>query len=172
MKDEATFILGSLYRSFEIDYLEASKYFRVLHQRHPGNLALETQYRQTSLAGTIEQNGISWLRENLDTIPEEYGIGNSGVLNGMAYSFMGQQETDVALALFHANIDLFPDEANPFDSLAECYATLGNTEEAIRYSKLCLEKLDGDVTINDQFRETLKELNEERLQQMGAGTGV
>ena len=49
---------------------------------------------------------------------------------------------------------------------------MGNNPEAIRYSRIALEKLAGDSTINEEFRENLREILEDRLRDLGAGPGV
>ena len=43
---------------------------------------------------------------------------------------------DLAIAVFELNVRLFPDEANPYDSLAEAYLKKGDRAAAIeRYAK-------------------------------------
>ena len=44
-----------------------------------------------------------------------------------------------AIAIFHANVDLFPDEANPYDSLAEAYLKSGDKAKALEYYQKVLE---------------------------------
>ena len=115
--------------------------------------------------------GSGYLKANLDSLRGEYNITNSGVLNIIGYNFMGLEEYVTAIAIFELNIELYPDEANPYDSISECYQTQGNNEKAMEYAKIGLQKLPADSTINDQFRENLKNIMETRLNDLGADTG-
>jgi len=71
------------------------------------------------------------------------------------------------LAVFKTNIKLYPEEANPYDSLAECFATMGDKQNAIKYYKLAFSKLDTDPQINDAFRDRLRTGIKERLDELG-----
>ena len=86
------------------------------------------------------------------------------------HNYLNQNLYDEAIEILKINIELFPDVANGYDSLSEAYLTAGNAEMAIKYSKLCLEKLPGDDTINEEFRENLRTLSEDRLEELGANT--
>ena len=66
---------------------------------------------------------------------------------------------------------LFPDFANSYDSLSEAYLLSGNPEMAIQYSLRRLEKLPADSTINDNFRNNLRQISEDRLEELGADSG-
>ena len=70
------------------------------------------------------------------------------------------------MAIFKLNIRLYPNEANPYDSIAECYQTLGQNKEAVKYSKIALEKLPSDTSINEEFRERLRVILETRLEEL------
>jgi len=172
LKDEATFILAFLYRSIETNYLLAGEYYGRLHRRHPGNEFFATQFRQSSLGALVEERGADWLVEHLDTLREEFDINSSDVLNGLGYGLIGRQEYASALAVFRVNLELYPTEANPYDSMSECCALMGNRDEAIRYSRLCLERLEQDTTIEEEFRENLRNISMERLKELDAGPGV
>ena len=73
----------------------------------------------------------------------------------MGYGYMGQGQFNLAFAVFELNITLFPDEANPYDSISECFQNHGNNTMAVKYAKIGLEKLPADSTINENFREQL-----------------
>ena len=172
LKSEATLILAYVMRTFEADFATANTLFGSLHGEFPGNEYFDTQSLQAGLGARIEQEGAGFLGEDIPMLQQTYRIGNSGVLNTMAYVFLGRRENATALELFRVNIELYPDEANPYDSIAECHTIMGNNPEAIRYSRIALEKLAGDSTINEEFRENLREILEDRLRDLGAGPGV
>lgn len=57
---------------------------------------------------------------------------NEGELNDWAYRVMSSGQTKEALELFKLNVDLYPESWNVYDSLAEGYERLGNSELAIK----------------------------------------
>ena len=86
----------------------------------------------------------------------------------LGYNFMNQGNLDNALVVFKTNVKLFPEIANGYDSLAECYMNRGENDMAIKYYKMAWEKIDSDQTINDNFREFLRTGILERLSELGA----
>jgi tetratricopeptide (TPR) repeat protein len=62
---------------------------------------------------------------------EGYHLRSSQVLNYVGYELLGAGDVDVAIAMFELNVDRFPDEANPYDSLAEACLVAGDRERAI-----------------------------------------
>jgi tetratricopeptide (TPR) repeat protein len=172
LKNEANFILATMYRFIEIDLDQARTYFALLNEKFPNNAFITNQYRQTVLAQVIAEKGFNYLKSNIDSLRVAYNINNSGVLNIMGYNFSGREEYETAIAIFKLNIELYPDEANPYDSISECYQLQGNNIKAIEYTKIGLQKLPTDSTINEQFRENLKNIMETRLKDLGAITEV
>ena len=53
---------------------------------------------------------------------------------------MSENKVDEAIAVFKINVKLFPDFANPYDSLGDAYLQIGDTENAIKNFKIALEK--------------------------------
>lgn len=68
-----------------------------------------------------------------------YGQANPSILNQIGYSLMRQKAYDEAIAIFQMNVDLFPKEANPYDSLGEAYLNAGNKDKALEYYQKALE---------------------------------
>lgn len=60
-------------------------------------------------------------------------------LNEWGYSLLRQNEAQKALEVFKLNVMLHPESANAFDSLAEGYLKIGNTELAVQNYKKSLE---------------------------------
>jgi tetratricopeptide (TPR) repeat protein len=172
LKNEANFILGTMYRFIEIDFDQARTYLGAFNEKFPNNNFISNLYRQTILAQLIEEKGFDYLKANLDSLRVEYNITNSNVLNIIGYNYSGQERFDLAIAVFKLNIELYPDQANPYDSISECYQLQGNDEKAIEYARIGLQKLPGDTLINDQFREQLKEIMETRLNDLGADVDI
>ena len=61
----------------------------------------------------------------------------------------------MAIAVFALNVRLFPDEANPWDSLAEAYLEAGDRASSVKYYQKALE-VDPDFTHARQALERLK----------------
>jgi len=171
-KSEATLILAYVYRFLENDFLQAGSFFSRLHGEFPRNEYFITQHLQAQLAQRIDEQGSGFIEAGIDSLQAHYRINNSGALNGMAYGFVASGKREIALSLFKVNIELYPGEANPYDSIAECYLDFGDREMAIKYSRMALAKLPDDSTISEEFRESLRDILEERLNELGASPGV
>lgn len=60
-------------------------------------------------------------------------------LNVMGYTLLRDGKVSEAIGVFRANVALYPQSANVYDSLGEAYAASGNREEAISNYKKSLE---------------------------------
>ena len=72
------------------------------------------------------------------------------------------------LKMFEMCTQAYPNSANAWDSYAEVNVHLGNNDLAIKYYQKALEILPVDSTINDNFRELIRNSATgalERLQQ-------
>lgn len=85
--------------------------------------------------------------------PEAYRF-RSEALNGLGYELLGDGRVEDALALFQLNAEMYPEDGNAFDSLAEAYARHGDRDQAIAHYERAL-KLD---PANDNAAEQLKRL--------------
>lgn len=71
---------------------------------------------------------IEWYRGAMTRSVE--GLGPR-VLNGVGYRFLRSERVDDAVKIFEANVELYPDDANAFDSLGEGYEAAGKMKAAI-----------------------------------------
>jgi tetratricopeptide (TPR) repeat protein len=168
-RTEANFVLSVLYRFFENDPAVALQYTNRLLAAYPQNPWLQNQVQELQLFALIDQQGVEILETEFDSLSTKYGINNPGVLNTFGYALNGRGRYEEAIAVLKTNIKLFPQIANGYDSLAEIYLNAGNPEMSAHYSHLCLQKLPADSTINDEFKTRLREINETRLEELGAG---
>ncbi|MGB5530770.1 MAG: tetratricopeptide repeat protein, partial [Ignavibacteriaceae bacterium] len=88
-------------------------------------------------------------------------------LNTMGYYFMNLGRLDDALVIFKFNLEQYPHVANCYDSLAECFLTRNENDQAIKYYKLAYEKIESDTTVNQQFKEFLKTNIADKLEELG-----
>jgi tetratricopeptide (TPR) repeat protein len=168
-KNEALLILGTMYAGNENDPVRALEYLGTFKEKFQGNNFAANQYYRSVFLQRVNEEGIGFLETESDSLAIKYRITNSGTLNALGYnSFLFQNRLDEALVVFKTNLKLFPDVANCYDSLAECYLTRGENDMAIKYYKIAYEKLDSDTTINDQFREILRQGIQDRLGGLGS----
>jgi len=59
-----------------------------------------------------------------------YSVNNSNILNYFGYNLLSANKINMAIAIFKLNIDLFSNEANPYDSLGDAYLQKGDHELA------------------------------------------
>ncbi|MEM7368757.1 MAG: serine hydrolase [Bacteroidota bacterium] len=90
----------------------------------------------------MEEKGIEELEKNFASIIEDYSERrvHSQYLNSLGYALMQEKNLEEAIEVFHVNTRLFPDEANPYDSLGEAYFHNGDTINAKKYYQLALQK--------------------------------
>ena len=116
----------------------------------------------------IDEKGVDFVVKEFATIKAEYNVDDAGFLNIIGYNLMNREQLDDALVIFKFNLDQYPQVANCYDSLAECFMTRNENEQAIKYYKLAYEKIPSDTTANAQFKQFLKEGIEQRLQELEA----
>lgn len=75
--------------------------------------------------------------------------------NNMGYQLMSAKHLDDALVVFTQNTNDYPNSANAWDSLAECYLSKGDKNMAIKYYEKTLE-----LNPASNAKEKLKKLRE------------
>jgi tetratricopeptide (TPR) repeat protein len=172
-KNEAQFALVSVYRYIENDYETSHSMAASLLEHVPNNSFIRNIYHQTELLQIITTGGVNALTQlPIDTLVTRYHVTNAGVLNQMGYYFIGQNRLRDAEAIFLLNIQIFPESANPYDSIAECYQIMGEYQKSADYSRIALQKLETDQTINNQFRENLRQILNQRLQDLTSEVNI
>ena len=81
--------------------------------------------------------GVSAFNELRSTDGDAVGM---GVLNTVGYMLLKEGRTEDAIAVFKRNVEIYPDNSNVHDSLAEAYATKGDHENARAHYEMALEK--------------------------------
>jgi tetratricopeptide (TPR) repeat protein len=167
-KDEAKFISVEIFRFFENDNDKAFRYASEYFQKYPNNPFVEQQYLALALQGFVDEKGIAFFEEKIDSIRTAFKIDSDGTLNNLGYYYVGLENYDIAIAVFRKNIELFPDVANCYDSLGEAYMISGNREEAIKYYQIAYGKVFDDETLDEEGRELLIENIKSKLRELGA----
>jgi tetratricopeptide (TPR) repeat protein len=109
------------------------------HRSRPRPTTLDEEIRDAFAAGGTE----AALAHYWELRERYYGAGTldfrEGPLNQVGYELLGKGEIDGAIAMFALNVELFPESANVYDSLAEGYMTKGELDLARTYYRKSLE---------------------------------
>ena len=109
---------------------------------------------------TIEAQGVEAAAEHYRALKRDhadvYDFAENH-LNNLGYYFLGQGDTETAIAIFKLNVEAYPNAFNTYDSLGEAYMEAGDNEKAIANYKKSLELNAG----NDNGKEMLKKLGVE-----------
>lgn len=110
------------------------------------------------LYSALKKQGGEQFKKNLGTLLAEGGYESLSpmALNRLGYRLLNQEKTQDAIEVFRINTDLYPGEANPWDSLAEAYLRAGDKEAALKYYRKALE-VDPDFP---SAKRMVKELGE------------
>ena len=167
-KNEAKYILAMNLGFRENDFAQSYKYWEELSNEFPSNNGFQGQKIRSYFLALVEERGVDFLVTEKDSLHSRYNLNSVFTLNGLGYNLINQERHHEALTVLKVNLDLYPEIANCYDSVAECYMLLGNNENAIKYYKLAYRKLDTDSTANDEFKQRLREGITERLAEMGS----
>jgi tetratricopeptide (TPR) repeat protein len=168
-KTEAQFVSFALYHFIENDHEQARIIGTKFLESYPNNRFVSNQLARAGFLALVQSRGVDFLETEFDSLGTRYGITNPNILNLLGYNFINQGRTDEAIKVLKINIRLYPDVANGYDSLSEAYELNGNVALAIKNAKICLQKLPADSTLNEDFREVVRESSEARLLNLGAG---
>lgn len=171
-KSEANYILGLLFGFRENNYTLAYEYWNNLNSQFPTNINFLRQKERAYFSKLVEEKGVNFLEEEFDSLETRYNVNDPNVLNNIGYNLVNQERFDDALLVFKVNLKKYPEIANCYDSLAECYMNRGENENAIKYYKLAFEKLKTDTTVNEQFRERLEEGIRNNLKELSSKIDV
>ncbi len=93
-----------------------------------------------SLYSIINEKGINYVKVNVAKLAEQAKVPyDARFLNYFGYQFLFGNKKDIAISLFKINVELFPKDANTYDSLAEAYLDTGDKKNALKYYKLELQ---------------------------------
>lgn len=88
----------------------------------------------------INEKGIDYVKANVEKLASQAGLPyDARFLNFFGYQFLKGNKHDIAISLFRLNVELFPEVANTYDSLAEAYSKIGDKVNALKYYKMELQ---------------------------------
>jgi tetratricopeptide (TPR) repeat protein len=109
------------------------------------------------VAGNKEKAGASFKRASeLDP----GGDGSANSMNRFAYFLSEKGQTEAGLRLLETALEIYPREANLYDSAGEFYMKLGRQEKAIEFYTRALE-IDSNYSNAGNARELLKKLRQQ-----------
>ncbi len=95
------------------------------------------------LGDDLEDGSFGEARLALDAarrnVPPESWYLSYREINALGYRMLGAERPDDAVAVFELYVELFPDDANAYDSLGEAFMVRGDTEDAIANYERSLE---------------------------------
>ncbi|MCB0615917.1 MAG: tetratricopeptide repeat protein, partial [Phaeodactylibacter sp.] len=91
--------------------------------------------------GVLKKEGSLYLKQNIDILLEQggYEARSPMMLNQLGYGLLEEEMFQDAIEVFRINTELYPEEANPWDSLAEAYLKSGDKKTALKFYRKALE---------------------------------
>ena len=124
---------------------------------HGGDVPLPTRPLALTLSEIIETDGVDAALARAREARASGERFDENQLNQVGYALLGEGEVESAIRVFALNVELFPDAANPYDSLGEAYVAARDPENA---SANYLRSLELDPS-NDNAREMLRRIGVE-----------
>ena len=114
------------------------------------------------LTRTIREKGIEagliQYQELKDEHPDQFNFGENE-LNLLGYQLLWRDMNGAAIEILLLNTRVYPESANPYDSLGEAYAAIGDKEKAIESYQKALN-IDPDLPSSKEALEKLKSSNQ------------
>jgi tetratricopeptide (TPR) repeat protein len=163
----ALFQLGETYRRLG-NFQKAQQYYRTFLEIEDRDVAM-IRNRLEQIDRMIRSSAAYRIEQVIDKSGIEAGLERFGEMrsdpdnkfyfeesefNAMGYRLMGSGRMKEAIETFKLNVELYPESANAYDSLAEAYMKNGDTDKAIQNYKKSLE-LNPE---NTNAKEILKKL--------------
>jgi dienelactone hydrolase len=89
-----------------------------------------------------------------------------GVVNLLGYQQLQDDEPAAAIELFELNVELYPDSANVYDSLADAYLAAGRRDDALSTAREALARLPADPAQDDPREEAIRGAAQAKVDQL------
>lgn len=120
----------------------------------------ETQSASAVLEQTLAEAGMEASKKKLLQMKTDDGSGfyfDEMEFNRLGYRLISQNKLDQAVLVFQANVELYPESFNVYDSLAEAYMIQGKTGLAIEYYEKSLEIDPGNTNAIQKLKTLRKQ---------------
>lgn len=127
---------------------------RIIHQQ-----PYEPAYKaQAKVAQVVNTYPAKHLTKELENIREEIKplLRNYSELNAYGYVLLAQKRYQQALAVLEFNTNVYSQEANTFDSLAEAYLITGDKKKALYYYEKALQLNNNLISAKEKVAELSK----------------
>lgn len=121
-----------------------------------GNFYSQKTFNNLAIKGQI-LNKMGKTQEYAKLMDEAASMANKNQLNALGYQMLGIKDYERALKFFKLNVANNPKDANSYDSLGECYKTMGDKKNAIKNLKKSLS-LNPPANVKANSEKLLAEL--------------
>ncbi|PNQ72634.1 hypothetical protein C1T31_10830 [Hanstruepera neustonica] len=121
-----------------------------------GNFYSQKTFNNLAIKGQI-LNKLGRTDEYASLMDEAAALANKQQLNALGYQMMNAKDYDRAVKFFKQNIANYPEDPNGYDSLGECYKTMGENQKAIKNFKKSLS-MNPPANVRTNSEKHLKEL--------------
>lgn len=121
-----------------------------------GNFYSQKTFNNLAIKGQI-LNKLGKNQEYVALMDEASAMANKNQLNNLGYQMLGIKDYNRALKYFKLNVANNPTDANSYDSLGECYKTMGDKKNAIKNLKKSLS-LNPPANVKANSEKLLSEL--------------
>lgn len=121
-----------------------------------GNFYSQKTFNNLALKGQI-LNKLGNTKGYTELMDEASQMANKNQMNTLGYQMLGIKDYDRALKYFKLNVANNPEDANSYDSLGECYKTMGDKKNAIKHLKKSLS-LNPPANVKANSEKLLAEL--------------
>lgn len=112
-----------------------------------------------TLYQSLNAQGPDFVKSNLQQFADDAGLPlDARFLNFFGYQFLNAGEMEAALKLFKINVEVYPKDANAYDSLAEAFQKSGDKVNALINYKKALE-LDPE---NERIKNTIRKIEDSK----------
>ncbi|WP_223548505.1 DUF2911 domain-containing protein [Aestuariivivens sp. NBU2969] len=122
-----------------------------------GNFFSQKTFNNLAIKGQI-LNKMGKTEQYATLMDEAAGTANKNQLNALGYQMLNTKDYDRALKYFKQNVANNPTDANSYDSLGECYKTMGDKKNAIKNLKKALA-LNPPANVKANSEKLLAELD-------------
>lgn len=121
-----------------------------------GNFYSQKNFNNLAIKGQI-LNKLGRNDEYASLMDEAAAMANKQQLNALGYQMLNAKDYDRAVVFFKKNIENHPNDPNGYDSLGECYKTMGENQKAIKNFKKALS-MNPPANVKANSEKHLKEL--------------